>query len=208
LTSFIRQARVEIVVSALPTQCVVDGIKPNSVNTLGLLACASYAVQATHPCPQTSFQDIKRVTSRATISSLRNRLGCKLFHMGDTCEMCVLGPARYFSVNSSAGFIILYVRQNLSGSFCGRCAEYIYLKAQRRNILLGWAGIISIVYAHGAFVLNAIRLHKNRKALPFIEVEGFEMVRPKRGIFRDLRSMIYLVAPYGLVMYTLIDALS
>lgn len=127
--------------------------------------------------------------------------------MGDICELCGLGPAEYFSVNSSAGFIIIYVKQNRSGNFCGRCAEFIYLKAQRRNILLGWGGIISIFYAHGAFILNAIRLHNNRKALPIIETDGFRIPRPKRGIFRDYRSMIYLVFPYGLVMYTLLDAI-
>ncbi len=128
--------------------------------------------------------------------------------MGETCELCGLGPAQYLSVNSSAGFIILYVKQNLSGNFCGRCAEFVYLKAQRRNILLGWGGIISIFYAHGAFILNSIRLHNNRKALPFVEIEGLRISRPKRGIFRDFRSLIYLVVPYGLVMYWLSGVVS
>ena len=128
--------------------------------------------------------------------------------MGESCEVCGLGPAQYFSVNSSAGFIILYVRQNISGIFCGRCAEQVYLKAQRRNLLLGWGGIISIFYAHGAFVINAIRLHMNRKQLPFIEYGGLRVVRKKLGIFRDLRSLIYLVIPYGLVMYWLAGVLN
>jgi hypothetical protein len=128
--------------------------------------------------------------------------------MGDVCQICGLGPAEFFSVNSSAGFIILYVKQNLSGVLCGRCAEQAYIKAQRRNILLGWGGIISIVYAHLAFLLNAYRLYKNRRDLPFVEVEGYRIQRPKIGVIRDPRALIYLVIPYGFVMYQLIDFLT